>query len=256
MKNQSKLKNILFIDIETVREFEEFHKMPSRLQKHWAKKALYINRSTEPILDELENAQEMYPLRAGIYAEYAKIVCITVGYLIMDDDDIEELRLRSFYGHSEKEILEDFCKMLDKYFDNPKKHALCGHNIKEFDVPFICRRILIHRMDLPVMLQVSGKKPWETKHLLDTMELWKFGDYKHFISLDLLSTLFDIDSPKDDIDGSQVGNIYWDDNDPERIALYCEKDVVSVCRVYLKLITTDDLEIKTINSTTEWSDID
>jgi DNA polymerase elongation subunit (family B) len=132
-------------------------------------------------------------------------------------------------------LLEDFSLLLDKHFNNPEKFAVCGHNIKEFDVPYICRRMLINQLPLPRLFDISGKKPWETKHLIDTLELWKFGDHKNYTSLRLLTAIFDIPSPKEDIDGSQVGRVYWEDRDLDRIAAYCEKDVLATAQLYLRL---------------------
>ena len=145
------------------------------------------------------------------------------------------MRLKSFYDDDEKVVLMQFSDLLLNYYNNPLKHKLCGHNIKEFDVPFICRRLIINSMAIPPILNVMGKKPWETKHLLDTMEMWKFGDYKNYTSLNLLANVFGIKSPKDDIDGSQVGSVYWEEGDLDRIKVYCEKDVKTVAQVYLKI---------------------
>lgn len=198
-----------------------FSDMPENFQKFWDKKSANF-RSEE------ETAEDVYQ-RAGIYSEFGKIVCISVGFINGDN-----FRVKSFYGDDEKEILTGFADMLRKW-DPFGNKLLCGHNIKEFDVPYIARRMLVNRIyDLPKALDLSGKKPWEIKHI-DTLEMWKFGDYKNFTSLALLTALFDIPTPKDDIDGSEVAGVYYNDHDVERIAIYCEKDVLAVANLMLRL---------------------
>ncbi len=218
MLQDYKINDILFLDIETVPAFESYDLQGERLQKLWDKKADRIKTAED------ESPQDLYP-RAGIYAEFGKIVCISVAFFHQ-----EQLRVKSFYGDDEKQLLIEFKDLLDKYF-NKSHHLLCGHNAKEFDFPYIARRMLIHRILIPKILDLSGKKPWEVNHL-DTMQLWKFGDYKNYTSLDLLTTLFDIPTPKDDIDGSDVWRVYWQDKDLERIKTYCEKDTITVVRLF------------------------
>ena len=145
------------------------------------------------------------------------------------------LRLKSYANHVEASALDDFSDLLSKHFNNPDKFALCGHNIREFDIPYICRRMLINQLPLPRMVDIAGKKPWETKHLLDTLEMWKFGDLKNYTSLRLLTAVFDIPSPKDDMDGSDVAGVYWVERDLDRIATYCEKDVLATVQLFLRL---------------------
>jgi uncharacterized protein YprB with RNaseH-like and TPR domain len=169
--------------------------------------------------------------RAGIYAEFGKIVCISVGFIKLENG-VKKLRLKSYFNHNEKELLIDFFELLNKHFNTPQ-HLLCAHNGKEFDYPYIARRGLVSGLSIPSILDMAGKKPWEVQHL-DTLQLWKFGDYKHFTSLNLLTTIFDIPTPKDDIDGSMVNQVYWQDNDLERIANYCQKDVVALTQLFLR----------------------
>ena len=223
MKNIS---TILFLDIETVSVAKSFDDLDDSFQELWERKSRYWIKD-----EEKESAADLYRDKAGIYSEFAKIVCISVGYIGAD----YKMRLKSFYDDDEKVVLMQFSGLLLNYYNNPLKHKLCGHNIKEFDIPFICRRLIINNMPIPPILNVSGKKPWETKHLLDTMEMWKFGDYKNYTSLNLLANVFGIKSPKDDIDGSQVGRVYWEEGDLERIKVYCEKDVKTVAQVYLRI---------------------
>lgn len=229
------LYNILFLDIETVPGVSDFEEMPEEMQELWAVKARSILRRPEEEL-EFDEIVETFQTRAGIYAEFGKIVCISVGFLTRQPDSDEPLlRLKSFANHMEAGLLEDFNELLSKHFNNPDKFALCGHNIREFDIPYICRRMLVNQLPFPRLLDIAGKKPWETKHLLDTMEMWKFGDFKNYTSLRLLAALFGFPSPKDDMDGSEVAGVYWEERDLDRIAAYCEKDVLATVQLFLKM---------------------
>lgn len=221
---------ILFLDIETVPEAENWDDISEDLQQLWAKKTAYRRKgSIEP--------EDFYESNAGIWAEFGKIVCISVGFITKFD----KIRIKSFYGHSEKKILEDFADLLRKNFFSAQS-LLCGHNVKEFDIPFLARRMLINQIELPNLLSLFGKRPWEVPHL-DTMELWKFGDYKHFTSLNLLANVFGIKTPKDDIDGSMVAEVYYKEKDLERIKIYCEKDVVTVAQIFRKMRMEPLLEL-------------
>lgn len=214
---------ILFLDIETVSEKPEYGGLSEKMQKLWDKKARRIAKNEDDTPESLYQS-------AGIYAEFGKIIVISVGYFAG-----EEFRLTSFYGDDEKKLLESFASMLNTYFAT-EHHYLCAHNGKEFDFPYIARRMLINGIPLPGILNTPGKKPWEVKHL-DTLELWKFGDYKHYTSLDLLTAIFDIPTPKDDISGADVGYVYWQENELERIVSYCEKDTLAVAQLYLRYRT-------------------
>ncbi len=225
------LNNILFLDIESVPIKSSYDELDAEYQKLWDKKSKYWIKDLD---EENVDFSQLFHDKAGIYAEFAKVVCISVGYINAKGES-NEIRLNSYYGHDEKKVLTDFSDLLDKHFDNPNKYYLCGHNIKEFDIPFLARRMVINGIKLPKMLDIAGKKPWETKHLFDTLEMWKFGDYKNFTSLALLAKVLGIKSPKDDIDGSMVGKVYWEENDIERIKIYCEKDVITVANSFLKL---------------------
>jgi 3'-5' exonuclease len=222
MIKQIPIQRVLFFDVETVSCVKEYSELSERMQQLWNKKHQQISKIEE------ELPEETFRNSAAIYAEYGRVVCISCG--IWHEGS---LRLKSFYGDDEKQLLKDFAEMLQQNFDNPDKSFLCGHNIKEFDVPYVCRRMLINGIDLPKILDVAGRKPWEVNYI-DTMQLWKFGDFKNYTSLDLLAAIFDIPTPKDDIDGSMVGHVYWQENDIERIRQYCEKDVVTVLNLFLK----------------------
>lgn len=217
--------DILFLDIETVPGNENFEELTEEMQWLWEKKSAKFREEDQSIADS-------YFSKAGIYAEYGKIICISVGILHKKDDNWY-FRLNSFYGDDEKELLYKFGDMLTKHFSGRSKR-LCGHNGKEFDFPYICRRMLIHGLMLPPILQIQGKKPWDIQHI-DTLDLWKFGDYKNYTSLRLLAALFNIPTPKDDIDGSEVAGVYWKNKDLPRIVTYCEKDVVTTARIYVKM---------------------
>ena len=218
------IKNILFLDIETVPCSENFEGLDDNFQQLWTEKTAWQRK-------EEYSPSEYYKLKAGIMAEFAKIICISVGYLFAKKNK-NYFRIKSFYGDDEKQIITDFNTLLNSQF-NKKHHQLCAHNGKEFDFPFIARRTLINGLALPKLLDIAGKKPWEINHL-DTMELWKFGDYKHYTSIKLLAALFDIPTPKDDIDGSQVAKVYWEEKDLERIKIYCQKDTLTVAQLLLK----------------------
>lgn len=218
--------NILFLDIETVPQHESFDRMPEDWKPFWSKKAEGLLRNRENM-----TVGSIYE-RAGIYAEFGKIVCISCGVLSGPPDN-KRLLLKSFYGGEERHLLACFCDMLSKWSVEGDKF-LCAHNGKEFDFPFICRRMVINDVCMPSILAISGKKPWEINHI-DTMELWKFGDYKNYTSLNLLAHVLGVPTPKDDIDGSQVGNVYWIEKNLERIVHYCQKDVITVAQVYLRL---------------------
>ena len=222
------METILFLDIETVPAYATYAELPECMRKCWNKKANVLKKNDE------DTPESLYQ-RAGIYAEYGKIVCISVAYIRKD-----KLRIKSFYGENEKDVLNDFADLLNRYF-NASQHYLCAHNGKEFDFPYLCRRMLIHKIPLPFLLNVSGKKPWETA-FLDTMDMWRFGDYKNYTSLEVLALLFNIDTPKDDLDGSMVAQTYWEHHDLERIKTYCEKDVLTIVQLYLSYQAKDLLK--------------
>ena len=222
MLHKINLENILFLDIETVPETASFNELSEEKKILWADKTQYQRK-------EEYSPEEFYD-RAGIWAEFGKIVCISVGFFNYKNDQ-RNFRITTFSGE-EKQLLKDFSKLLEEHFFQPY-NLLCAHNGKEFDFPFIARRMLIHNLPLPSKLNLFGKKPWEVPHL-DTLELWKFGDYKHFTSLKLLTNILGIPSPKDDISGSDVCKVFYEENDPQRIITYCEKDVVAIAQIILK----------------------
>ncbi len=223
MLNKIPLQHILFLDIETVPLFSDYHQLSEEEQHLFSDKTAYQRK--EDITPE-----DFYE-RAGIWAEFGKIICISVGYFTFKND-IRQFRTTSFFG-DETQLLKDFSNLLLNHFSSPA-FMLCGHNAKEFDFPFIARRMIIHHIPIPGKLNQMGKKPWEIPHL-DTLELWKFGDYKHYTSLKLLTHVLGIPSPKDDIDGSQVAEMYYLHKDIDRIITYCEKDVVAVAQIILRL---------------------
>lgn len=229
MLEQYDLGNLMVLDIETVPQYRDFDEMPAHFQKLWELKTQYQRKEETP---------DVFYERAGIWAEFGKIICISVG--IFTGGKKMGLRIKSFSSHDEKVILDDFSALLNS---QPPALILCAHNGKEFDFPYICRRMLINGVKIPAQLEISGRKPWEINHL-DTMELWKFGDYKNYTSLNLLTAIFNIPTPKDDIDGSQVGHVYWMENDLDRIAIYCEKDVIATAQLLRRYrgeeLITDD----------------
>lgn len=231
MVDQIDIAQVLFLDIETVSGKSSWGELPEAMQELWRHKSQSLAGTKEPLSDE--DTAQWFQDRAAIYAEFGKIICISVGIVYRDREDKSlRVRLKSFANDDERVLLQEFADLLKQYYPDPKRHFLCGHNIKEFDVPYMCRRMVVNQLAFPTLLDISGKKPWETAHLVDTMELWKFGDRKSYTSLKLLAATLDFPSPKDDIDGSQVGRVYWDENDLDRIALYCEKDVLATIQLF------------------------
>lgn len=213
------LEKVLFLDIETTPMVSSYDLLPAQFKKLWDQKAGHIKREADDTPEKLFN-------RAGIYAEFGKIICISVGII-----KNKEFRIKSFYGDDEYELLKEFAEMLSRHY-NPRDHLLCAHNGKEFDYPYIARRMLINGLRIPEILNIAGKKPWEVAHL-DTLELWKFGDFKNYTSLELLAAVFGIQTPKDDIDGSMVADVYYHDHDLERIVSYCQRDTLTVAQLLL-----------------------
>ncbi|WP_419213334.1 3'-5' exonuclease [Maribacter sp. X9] len=230
---------ILFLDIETVPEESSFDQLDMEKQELWSQKTQYQRK------DEF-SAEEFYD-RAGIWAEFGKIICISVGYFTLKGEN-RSFRLTTFHGEEAK-LLQEFKQLLNGHF-NHSKNVMCAHNGKEFDFPYIARRMIVHCISLPYKLDLFGKKPWEVPHL-DTMDLWKFGDYKHYTSLKLMANVLGIPSPKEDIDGSMVRNVYYEEKDLDRIITYCELDVLTTAQVFLRLrnepLLNDDEVKKVVN---------
>lgn len=218
------IENILFLDIETVPLIYDYKEIDSQTKDLWDKKWQY-NKEISP--------EQQYK-KAGIYAEFAKVVCVGLGFY-----NKGKFRVKTIASATELDILQGLAEVLDEHF-NTENHFLCAHNGKEFDFPFLCRRYLINNLPLPKLLQLQGKKPWDVKHI-DTMDLWKFGDVKNFSSLNLLSHVFGIPSPKDDMDGSMVSKTFYEDNDLKKIETYCLKDVITLARVYNRFVGAGNL---------------
>lgn len=224
MLDNLKLNKVIFIDIETVSQEKQFSKLSKEWKDLWTKKSAYL------VEEGQEKANELYH-KAGIYAEFGKVICISIGIYREHHDRERQVRIKSFYGEDEKDILLQFCNLFKEKFQSPD-YILCAHNGKEFDFPFLARRILVNNIQLPYILDIAGRKPWEVQHL-DTLQLWKFGDYKNYTSLALLCQLFNIDSPKNDMDGSDVGRVFWEEKDLPRIVKYCQNDTIAVIQLIL-----------------------
>jgi DNA polymerase elongation subunit (family B) len=220
------LRDILFVDIETVATTHDYDTLNERMKTQWSRKAGFFKRESR------QTDEELFHERAGIYAEFGRVICIAVGKFYDHESGELGLKTKVYAGHDEKALLMEFKNMLEKLDSSTLR--LCAHNGKEFDYPYLCRRMLINSISLPAVLNISGKKSWEVQHL-DTLELWKFGDYKHFTSLDLLAAIFDIPSSKNDIDGSQVNHVYYHEQGLDRISDYCRGDVVVLAQLFLKL---------------------
>lgn len=230
MLKRIKLENVLFLDIETVPLYANFYELDDTSKLLWDQKTKYQRK------DEF-SPEEFYD-RAGIWAEFGKIICISVGYFVFKGDN-RNFRITTFHGE-EDSILKEFKILLETHY-NKSYHLLCAHNGKEFDFPYIARRMIIHKIDIPFKLNLFGKKPWEVPHL-DTLELWKFGDYKTYTSLKLMTHVLGIPSPKDDIDGSEVCDVCYKEKDIDRIIRYCEKDTIAVAQIILRLRNEELLE--------------
>lgn len=220
------LLDIVFLDIETVARTDQFNALDERMKTQWVRKAGFIRK------EEGQSEADLFGQRAGIYAEFGKIVCVALGKLVDAGSGKLTLRLKGYSGRDEKTLLETVNNTLQRL--DAMTVRLCAHNGKEFDFPYLCRRLLVNGLPLPSILDLSGKKPWEVPHV-DTLEMWKFGDYKHYTSLDLLAALFDIPSSKGDMDGSQVHEVYYREGDLERIQTYCYEDVTVLAKLYLKM---------------------
>ncbi len=221
------LADILFVDIETAAGNSNYHEMDDRLKHHWDRKAGFLNNPQELTSDEL------YFDRAGIFAEFGQVLTIAVGYMTKSPDGIWGLRVKAFSDKDERKVLDDFKLLLETKF-SAGNLKLCAHNGREFDFPYICRRMLILGIPIPEILDIGGKKPWEIS-IIDTMNLWKFGDRKNFTSLDLLAALFNIETSKGDIDGSDVTRVYHQEDGLDRITEYCKRDIVVTAQLFLKL---------------------
>jgi uncharacterized protein YprB with RNaseH-like and TPR domain len=240
MLKEIDITNILFLDIETVPLEPDFDALLPHFKDYWEKKSSSFR-------GEDESASDAYT-RAGLYAEFGKVICISVGIITKDEKKIS-FRVKSFYGEDEKKLLQDFARMISQYSSKRNIH-LCAHNGKNFDFPFLSRRMVINAVELPDILDNTGKKPWDSK-FLDTMEIWKFGDYRHFVSLDLLAELLGIETPKEEMNGSMVSDVYWKEKDLDKIARYCEQDVLCVAQLILKFKRMDPIPPENVQSIKE-----
>ncbi len=233
------VQNILFLDIETVPQHPDYNYLAEDWKGLWNSKAGVLLRGRE------EETPETIYERAGIYAEFGKIICISCGVIIQGPENNRKLVIKSFAGTDEKELLRNFSEMLAKWSppagrSSSEPKYLCAHNGKEFDFPYICRRLIINYLPIPLLLNIAGKKPWEVNHL-DTMELWKFGDYKSYTTLNLLAHSLGIPTPKDDIDGSMVAKVYYEEKNLDRIVTYCQKDVITLAHIFLRFMGENPL---------------
>lgn len=221
--NSMNIKRILFLDIETISCCSSFHSLDERLKPLWEKKARYLDKEAD--------CAELFFEKAAIFAEFGKVLTISIGSFFQNASQELCFKVKSFYGDNEKEVLQSFADLLNRF--DQRTLRLCAHNGKEFDFPYLCRRMLVNQVEIPEVLQIAGKKPWEVHHL-DTLELWKFGDKKNYTSLELLAALFDVPSSKEDIDGSRVNDCYYHGRDLQKIVKYCEKDVIVTAQLYLR----------------------
>ncbi|HEX4956655.1 MAG TPA: ribonuclease H-like domain-containing protein [Lacibacter sp.] len=232
------LQHLLLLDIETVPQYQHFEELPEEWKALWADK---ISKT----MPENFSAAEWYPHRAGVMAEFGKIICISTGFFYYDKANRLCFRIKSYYHADEKQLLREFAQKLESFHQSVPGFHFAGHNIKEFDIPYISRRFLINELALPGFMQFSGKKPWET-NMIDTLQLWKFGDFKNYTSLKLLAACLGIETPKDDIDGSQVKDVYYVEKNMNRIVSYCRKDVITVAQIILRFLNQPLLPVSNI----------
>lgn len=232
------LQSILFLDIETATNVPDFNALSDRMKFHWRRKADRLYYREEMSEDDYFDA---FNDKAAIFAEFSKVICISCAIIDFKEDE-PFFKVKSFYGDDEEELLRSFAALLQKYFHHPDRHYLCGHNIREFDIPVLCRRMTVNNISLPNLLNIGGKKPWQVEYLLDTLQMWKFGDYKSYISLDLLAAVLGVPSPKNELDGSQVSQHYWNENGLEQIMQYCQQDVIATAQVFLRLKNIDQID--------------
>lgn len=229
MIKKEDLNNLLYFDVETAGKYESYEDLAlqnPRLAKLWEKRAKYFRANTLG-MEEMGDS-EIYSQKSGLEPEFGRVVCVSFGVW-----DGENHRLTSFYGDNEQEILEKTAKIFSNAVSKGMK--ICGHNIKMFDVPFLGKKMIFSGIDVPQNLLLWDKKPWEVP-ILDTAEFFSFGSWSHkFLGLDLLACSLGIESPKEDIDGSQVHNTFWGEKNYERIMEYCEKDVLTVMDVLKKV---------------------
>lgn len=226
VNNGPSIYDLLMIDIETVPQYPDYAQLP----ESW--KSLWFDKISKTVPENV-SLEQSYLQKAGILAEFGKVICISTGYFTTNENKDIILRLKSIYAHDEKEVLQSFTALTEKLHKHNKNFEFAGHNIREFDIPYICRRMLINQMPLPAYLQLHGAKPWDVK-MIDTLQWWKFGDYKNYVSLNLLANVLGIPTSKTDIDGSMVQHVYYKDNDLQRIAAYCQRDVVVVANILLR----------------------
>ncbi len=226
MLDHIRLDNLICIDIETVPAFPGLAALPDEL------KELYLKKSQRLKLEN-ENEEDQYFNHAGIYAEFGKVICISLGRFRREKDGDVQLRIKSIFGDNEKVLLNQFCELLTLYEKKFRHVQFCGHNIREFDIPYLCRRMLVNLMMLPHCIDFSGKKPWEV-NMIDTLQLWRFGDVKHYTSIKLLALILGIESPKNDLEGKDVGKAYWHEKNLQRIVEYCQRDVITVAQLMLR----------------------
>lgn len=232
--------DLLLIDIETVPQYQDFDSLPD----YW--KPLWNDKISKTVPENI-SSQDSYLQKAGILAEFGKVICISTGYFSYNEKKELTLRLKSISGHDEKELLSRFSELTDKFYKHNNNFQFVGHNIREFDIPYICRRMLINNLPLPSYMKLHGAKPWEVR-MLDTLQWWRFGDYKNYISLHLLACVLNVPTSKTDIDGSMVQQVYYKDNDLPRIVEYCQRDVVVVANILLRfknmpLLSPNDITI-------------
>lgn len=227
----------MIFDIETVRKTNLFTELSEAQQKVWMK--IRTDRFNDFSLEE------SYKSKAGLFPEFNKIVCISMYaphvppfFVEEEGNEKPELKFLSAYGDLEEKVLREALAFMSE-----NSTHLVGHGIKRFDIPNLIVKCVQYNIEVPYWLRMYGVKPWESNHI-DTYEVWKGGNFSttQAASLDSVCAVLGIESPKDDIDGSEVSNLYWSDyggdkhaENLNRIKTYCEKDVRSNYLVFKKM---------------------
>ncbi len=241
MYSVSELKQMVFIDIETIRGKKTYNDVITEnpaLDDYWQTKHTQI-REKEPLsYGHIEDSAEMYEKMAALYPEWGQIVCISIGQIKFDEDGNPiKFTTKSFSGLYEKILLEEFNETASKIMSKYPRMQWVGHNIKGFDMPYIIKRSLINGVRVPNVFHLQKQKPWESQ-LIDTNDVWKFNGWNG-ARLGLLTEILNIPSPKQDMDGKMVSDVFWEDGDLNRISEYCEMDINATANVMLRISGMD-----------------
>lgn len=236
-------KNILFIDIETASGVNTYTTLTENMQKLWLRKARSLMNPLQKPLEDL------YFERAALFPEFGRIISIGMGFLFYNKNKELSLKVKTISNKNEKDLLLEFNQFIESTYPS-KELSLVAHNGKEFDFPYLCKRMLVHQLVIPKALQLQGKKPWEVVHQ-DTIEWWRFGDKKGYVSLELLAEIMGIGNVKTDLSGDKVNYTFYIEKDLEKIKKYCAEDVITLAQLFLRFNFIDYIQEKNIQRITD-----